>query len=258
MSLLGLHRTYGALRPDLGPLAHLWLTARGALSYGAYWVRLGTLPWLRPDTVDRLVVGVGLENVLAGMACGHGQVLVLLHLGHWELAGAWAARRLGGLTTVAEVLAPGPLARLTSRARNAAGLQVVPADAGAAGARRLLEVLRDGGAVALLADRDLQDRGVRTRRVPVDLAGLATTFSAGPASLALAAGAQLRPVTVTTAGWRAPRHRVLLGRAVEPGEGPRQEQVAGMTRACAEVLGEAVRRHTSDWHLTRLPAGEER
>ncbi len=263
MSLLGLHRTYGAARPDLGPVALAALTARGGLSYGAYWARLATLPRLRPGTVDRLVVGTGLDDVLAGMACGRGQVLVLLHLGHWELAGAWAARRLGGLTTVAEVLGPGPLARLTTRARAAAGIDVVPAGAGTAGVRRLVGVLRDGGAVALLADRDLRDRGVHARRVGVDLGGLRTTLAAGPAELALATGAQLRPVVVTTVRRRhAPRrggarHRVELGREVEPGEGPRGEQVARMTRACARVLGEAVRRHTSDWHLTRLPGPEE-
>ena len=253
MILRDLHRAYGAVRPELGGPALVGLAARGTVAYGAYWARLATLPWLSPERIDRLVHGAGLEDVLDGMACGRGQVLVLLHLGHWELAGAWAAPRLGGLTTVAEELPPGPLASLTARARAAAGLEVVPAGAGGAGARRLVSVLRDGGAVALPVDRDLGDRGVRAPRVPVRIGGLDTTFAAGPAALALATGADLRPVTVTTTGGRAPRHLVRFGAAVPTGHGSRQARVEEMTRACARVLGDAVLRHTSDWHLTRLP-----
>ncbi|WP_162802765.1 LpxL/LpxP family acyltransferase [Ornithinimicrobium avium] len=254
MILRDLGRTYRAVRPDLRGPALLGLTVRGTLAYGAYWARLGTLPWLGRAQIDRLVHGVGLDDVLEGMASRRGQVLVLLHLGHFELAGAWAAPRLGGLTTVAEELPPGPAAVLTARARAAAGLEVVPAGSGSAGARRLLSVLHAGGAVALLVDRDLADRGMRSRRVPVQIGGLATTFAAGPAELALATGADLRPVSVTTSGRGAPRHQVRFGAAVPVGSGPRAEQVEQMTRACAEVLGEAVLRRTQDWHLTRLPA----
>lgn len=258
MSLRDLHRTYGAVHPGLGPVAHLALTVRGVARYAGYWVGLALLPLRRPASLDHLVEGVGTEAVLEGMQQGRGQVLVLLHQGHWEVAGAWAGRRLGGLTTVAEVLRSRPLmAALTRRARAAAGLEVVPVDAGAAGARRLVEVLRGGGAVALLADRDLADRGVRSRRVPVHLAGLPTTLAAGPAELALATGADLRPVTVETLGWGAPRHRVTFGTDVPVGPGSRAERVASMTRACADVLGESVRRSTADWHLTAplVPAG---
>lgn len=258
MSLRDLHRTYGAVHPHLRPAAHLALTARGVARYGDYWVGLGLLPLRTSEGLDRLVEGVGTEAVLAGMAQGRGQVLVLLHQGHWEVAGAWAGRRLGGLTTVAEVLRSRSLmGALTRRARAAAGLEVVPADGGAAGARRLVEVLRGGGAVALLADRDLADRGVRARRIAVDLAGVTTTLAAGPAELAVAAGADLRPVTVETLGWRAPRHRVTFGAPVPAGTGARAERVAAMTRACADVLGDSVRRSTADWHLTApvVPAG---
>jgi phosphatidylinositol dimannoside acyltransferase len=250
VSLRGLLRNYGAVRPELSRAALLALTVRGVLSYGGYWARLATLPFLTPDRVDRLVRAEGLEEVLAGMRQGRGQVLVLLHQGHWELAGAWTARRLGGVTTVAEVLPRrGPMARLTGRARAAAGLGVVPADAGVAATVRLVRVLRDGGVVALLADRDLADRGVSSRRVPVRFAGVPATLAAGPAQLALATGAQLRPVTVATGGGMA-RHLVTFGEAVDVPQGPKDGQVAAMTQACADVLGEAVRRHTSDWHLT--------
>ncbi len=250
MSLRRLHRTYAAVRPELGRARLLALTLHGALAHAGAWAGTARLAGLGPGDVDRAVAAEGLEPVLAGMRRGRGQVLVLLHQGHWELAGAWAARSLGGLTTVAEVLPPrSPAGRVATRARRAAGLDVVPADAGAAGARHLLRVLRGGGAVALLADRDLVDRGLVARRVPVTLAGVTTTLAAGPAELALAARADLRPVTVATHR-RHPRHRVVLGDAVPVPHGPRAERVRAMTQACADVLGESVRRRTADWHLT--------
>jgi phosphatidylinositol dimannoside acyltransferase len=251
VSLPQLHRNYGAVRPELGAAAHLALTTRGALSYAAYWVRLATLPLLGQRRVDRLVDAEGLEDVLEGMRLGRGQVFVLLHQGHWELGGAWVVGRLGHLATVAEVL---PSRRLmtsvTTRGRAAAGLEVVPVGADGAAGRRLVRVLLDGGAVALLADRDLSDRGVRSRRVPVELAGAPTTLAAGPAELALATGADLRPVTVVTRGGPGARHRITFGAALTTGEGPREERVATLMQGCADVLGEAVRRHTADWHLT--------
>ncbi|GGK76418.1 lipid A biosynthesis acyltransferase [Ornithinimicrobium pekingense] len=249
MSLRQLHRNYGAVRPELGRAAHLAVSARGTLSYAAYWARLASLPFLSRRQVDAMVHAKGLEDVLEGMRQGRGQVFVLLHQGHWELAGAWAAHRLGGLATVAEVLPPRRvMTRVTSRGRAAAGLDVVPATGGAG--RRLVEVLRGGGAVALLADRDLSDRGVHHRRVPVQLAGVRTTLAAGPAELALATGAELRPVSVVTGGRRGPRHRVTFGRPCVGGPGSREERVAALMQECADVLGESVRRHTSDWHLT--------
>lgn len=249
MSLRQLHRNYGAVRPELGPLALATLTARGTLAYGAYWARLASLPFLSPGYVDRLVQAEGMAEVLEGMRQGRGQVFVLLHQGHWELGGSWAVRQLGGLTTVAEPLPPGHvMTAVTSRGRKAAGLDVVPA--GSAAVARLVQVLRDGGAVALLADRDLADRGIRYRRVPVDLAGVRTTLAAGPAELALAARADLRPVTVVTGGWRAPRHHVTLHAPVAVPGGSREGRVVEMMQACADVLGDAVRRRTADWHLT--------
>ena len=249
MSLLQLHRNYGAVRPELGRLAHAALTAQGVLAYGAYWARLASLPFLSDRHVDRLVRAEGMAEVLEGMRQGRGQVFVLLHQGHWELAGSWAVRRLGGLATAAEPLPPGRvMTAVTSRGRQAAGLDVVPA--GSAAVARLVQVLRDGGSVALLADRDLADRGIRYRRVPVELAGVRTTLAAGPAELALAARADLRPVIVVTRGWRRPRHHVVLHPPVPVPEGGREERVAGMMQECADVLGAAVRSRTPDWHLT--------
>lgn len=254
MSLRRRGRAYAAVRPELGRGRLLTLTAHGALAHADAWAATARLALLGPGDLDRAVEAQGLDPVLAGMRRGRGQVLVLLHQGCWEVAGAWAAGALGGLSTVAEVLPlRHPAGRVAARARRAAGLDVVPADAGVAGARHLLAVLRGGGAVALLADRDLGD-GVPggARRVPVRLAGAPTTLAAGPAELALAAGADLRPVTVATVRRRARRgHRVVLGAPVPVPEGPRAHRVRVMTQACADVLGESVRRRTADWHVTQ-------
>jgi len=114
--------------------------------------------------------------------------------------------------------------------------------------RELTKACRSGALVALLADRDLTKGGTE-----VDFCGQRARMAVGPAALAVSTGAALHPCIVhyephpNGHGWRTV---VTFHPAVPlPTQGTSREKVQVMTQACADVLTEAVREHTQDWHM---------
>jgi KDO2-lipid IV(A) lauroyltransferase len=78
-------------------------------------------------------------------------------------------------------------------------------------------------------------------------------MAVGPAALAINTGAALHPCIVhyepqpQGPGWRTvvTFHDVVA----PPTGGTSREKIQVMTQACADVLTEAVREHTEDWHM---------
>jgi len=243
---------YALARPDLVGSALDDLVRAGMRSYLRYWCDAFRLPDRRPADLAGMVRCVGDAPVRADIAAGRGQVLFLGHLGNWDTAGAWATCHLAPVTTVAERLRPEELYAEFLAFREALGMTILPLTGSAGVFPALLRAVRDGAFVPLLADRDLTDTGVE-----VDFCGHRARMAAGPAALALATGAALRPVGVRyeprpdrPPGPSAYRIVIDFGAAVtDPGSGTRAQRVAGMTQQCADVIGVAVRAHTQDWHM---------
>ncbi len=268
-----LEENLGALEPD--PRALRRLSRAGMRSYARYWCdafRLHTWSSLQLDARTR-VEGPGYDELVAALHAGRGAVAFLGHSGSWDQVGAWAAAHwghLGGVLTVAERLEPPAVheAFLSFRARlgvtavavDPAGTDATGAPGAAAGGggsfAALVRGLRRGAFVPLLADRDLSGSGVA-----VELLGRASRAAPGPATLALATGAPLFPVSVhyepgpgRRRGWRpwtavATVHAAVVVPPRGQGREGRQAQVAAMTRACTAVLSDAVRQHPADWHV---------
>ncbi len=91
------------------------------------------------------------------------------------------------VTAVAEVVEPPELYEWFVHTREVLGMQIIPLDKNAG--TNVLEALREGAIVALLADRDLKGSGVE-----VSFFGEETTIPAGPAAMAIRTGATLLPV----------------------------------------------------------------
>jgi KDO2-lipid IV(A) lauroyltransferase len=108
--------------------------------------------------------------------------------------------------------------------------------------RSLVERLRAGGMVCLVADRDLTAGGVDVR-----FFGETARMPAGPASLVRATGALLLPVTL----WYDARQLVLrINEEVPvPSGGTRGEQITAMTQQVASVFEAGIREHPEDWHM---------
>ena len=159
-------------------------------SYARYWREAFRLPALSRDDhlLDRLTQGVvGREALDASLAEGRGVIFTLPHSGNWDMAGLWLVHNYGQFTTVAERLKPAVLFDAFVTFRESLGFEVLPLTGGQQPPyERLREVLRDGGIVCLMGERDLKQTGV-----DVEFFGEATTMPAGSARLAMETGAAL-------------------------------------------------------------------
>ncbi|MFZ1061882.1 MAG: phosphatidylinositol mannoside acyltransferase [Acidimicrobiales bacterium] len=215
---------------------------RGFASYGRYWAEGAKLPGLRRSViVERFKIGEGLEHLLDAKARGQGIVIALPHVGSWEWGGAFLATLDLGMTAVAEELDPPELFDWFRKKRESIGIKIEPLDAHAGTV--LLQVLREGGVVGLLCDRDLQDNGVE-----VEFFGERLRIPAGPATLALRTGATL----VCAACYSGPgrdHFAVVTAPIATQRTGRLREDVTRVTQLIAHDLEGLIRRAPEQWHV---------
>ena len=153
---------------------------------------------------------------------GRGVVAALPHSGNWDIAGLWFVQtqaRLGRsarITTVVERLRPESLYRRFVAYREGLGFEVLAAGDGPVVYRTLMQRLREGGLVCLVADRDLSATGLE-----VSFFGEPAKLPSGPARLAARTGALLLPAfpSFTPDGWA-----VTMGDPIPvPGPGSRDD-----------------------------------
>jgi len=212
-----------------------------AASYARYWAESLRLPATPPHVVDARFTIEGLERITGALAGGGpAPILALPHLGGWDVGGSWLVRQGIPLTVVVEPLRPPALFAWFAGLRRAAGLEVVALGPGAG--REVLAALAGGRPVALLADRDLDGRGVA-----VEFFGEVTTLPAGPATLALRSGAPLLPTAVYFAG--RGHHAVVRPPLDTSRRGSVRDDVARITQALAVELEGLVATAPEQWHL---------
>ncbi|MBM0278439.1 phosphatidylinositol mannoside acyltransferase [Micromonospora tarensis] len=220
------------------------LVRRGLRSYARYWMEAFRLPALSRAQILSGFRLDGAELLAADVAAGRGAVVALPHAGNWDAAGAWVAATGWPITTVAERLPDGVYERFAAF-REALGMEILPTRGGPRPAFEvLLDRVRAGAVVPLLADRDLSARGVE-----VDFFGAKTRMPAGPALLALHTGA---PLYVASMWYEADAACAsLAGPLPVPGPeaGPLDQRVRSLTQLIADRLATGIARHPEDWHM---------
>ncbi|MDD2817201.1 MAG: phosphatidylinositol mannoside acyltransferase [Candidatus Nanopelagicales bacterium] len=217
------------------------LVHAGMRSYLRYWVEAFRLPaW----SIERVRADFLLDNVDLldhHVEQGKGVILVPAHLANWDLGGAWAANRYGGFTTVAERLKPESVFDQFVKYRETLGMHVLPLGEPDV-IRALARVLKAGGFVALLGDRDIGGNGIE-----VDLLGAQTKIPAGPALLSLMTGAPVLVVGLWFDGDKCRGHIYppIFGDAANERSG----ELQAMTQAVANNLSHAIAAHPQDWHV---------
>jgi len=137
--------------------------------------------------VERYVDAEGWEGVEALAAAGRPVMILTGHCGNWELLAALINCRGLGMSVVARRLDEPELQELLLAARRRFGTETI--ERGAPGAsRRLLRVLREGGALGMLIDQD-----TRVEAVWVDFFGRPAHTPVGAAKIALRVGAAVVP-----------------------------------------------------------------
>ncbi len=166
-----------------------------------------------------------------------GVVIAVPHLGNFEPYGNFVAEHKIAATAPVEEIKPRELYEFIHARRGVGRIQVVPLSR----ARRpMIEALRRGEVVALVADRDLAGDGI-----PATLFGHPTTLPAGPAALALLTD---RPLIVASCLRTAPDHFRARAWSVDVERtGDRHADAEALMTAVARRFEEAIGEAPEQW-----------
>ncbi|MCQ3804794.1 MAG: hypothetical protein OXC98_13980 [bacterium] len=210
-------------------------------SYGRYW---GESLWAGPNNVKRVANRFDLEGIEfleRSIEDGKGVVVVLPHLGNWEMAGVAVWGMDLEVVAVAENLANSHIRDWFARVRALTGIKVVFAQRGLLG--QLQRKLDTRTAVCLPSDRDLSGKGI-----PVQFFGEETTLPAGPLLLGIRSGRPVIPVAVYCE--KNSRYRAVLKPPLAiPGEGSLSERLRRGAQLMAHAFEELIRVAPEQWHL---------
>lgn len=220
-------------RTDPGNLRRL--VRRAFVEHARYYLELLRAPHYPPSRIDEHVSvddWERLEPVLRG-----GAVIAVPHLGNFEPYGTFVmARGLKAMAPVEEI-EPKELYEFLLSRRGGGRANLVPLSK----ARRpMIEALRRGEIVGLIADRDLAGDGI-----PVTFFGHPTTMPSGPAAMAILTGRPLFVASCLRVGpdrFRASGEVFVIERS-----GDRRADVADLTGKMAARFEEAIGAAPEQW-----------
>jgi len=126
------------------------------------------------------------EVLLPLLQSGQGVVMLSAHIGNAELAMQGMIPLGAKMVAVTEPIEPPRLSRMMNRIRSSQGHEFLPV--GFSGVKRLIKGLREGKALALMGDRDIE--GPRMR---LPFFGQETWMPTGPIELGLRTGSPIFP-----------------------------------------------------------------
>jgi phosphatidylinositol dimannoside acyltransferase len=232
-------------RPGGGP-AFRQLVRQAFIEHARYYLEVLRIPHASMEAVGAMVSVDEWEQWEPILR--EGAVIATLHLGNPEPYGSLlAARGLHAVVPIEEIQPRVLFDFLLARRASGRGATLVPLGR----ARRpMIEALRRGDLVGVVADRDLSGTGHVT-----PFFGQPASLPIGPASLALLSG---RPL-IAAAAWRVGQER-FNARAwlVEVEQsGDREADVAAMTEAMARRMEEAISVAPEQWFACFQPIWDE-
>lgn len=213
------------------------LVAKAFRHHARYYVELLRAPHLDPDRITEVVRVDDWAEYRALIDRGP-TLLASWHLGNFEPFGIYLAAHGYSATTPIEEIRPRQLYEfLAARRGGARGVELVPLSGAR---RRLVQRLRAGGLVGIVADRDLAGDGMR-----VEVFGHPTTFPTGSATLCVISGAGL----IAGRALRVGRERyVVEGEIVDvPRTADRRADVEALTRRLVARFERDVAEAPDQW-----------
>lgn len=193
------------------------------------------------------------ERAQQALTPGKGAVVATAHFGSWDMAGAIVARSFS-MSAIADTFKDPRVNDLLQGHRIAKKVGIIPVEVAA---RRVLQDLRKNMLVAIVVDRPM----TKETGIEVSFFGHKTYVPAGPAALALKAGATIIPGFV----WYN-RNNTFSVRAFDPifpqpckTQEERAREVARLTQCIYNCLEEIIREWPTQWFMFRpfWPAAEQ-
>jgi lauroyl/myristoyl acyltransferase len=218
------------------------LTRETLRNYSRYWCDVFRMPKWNSQMVQERTQAFAAQPLYDALDSGRPIVAALPHMGNWDLCGLWFTQQFRPISSVAERLNPASLFERFVEFRKSLGIEIFAHHSTPDVYQRLIEALKKGRLVALVADRDLSKLGV-----DVDFFGAPTKMPAGPAALTIDTDAVLLPVSLWHKG------EIVYGQPFEPiqvpASGDRAAKISQMTQQLARNFESAISAHPSDWYM---------
>jgi Kdo2-lipid IVA lauroyltransferase/acyltransferase len=214
-----------------------WRSARAAFrNFGYSIADFFRIPQLNQANKDLFVAGcAGWDHMQKALSAGTGGIFVTVHMGSWELAGAYLGLSGLPLTAVALPHRDPRIDQIFISSREAAGMEVVKVGGALT---KLDDALRRGRFVALLADRDIRGKGPL-----LPFFGQPTHMPDGHALLALQTGAWIFPARV----YRLPNGLPAVDVREPIIPDPSSDTQESLTLRCITSLEEFIRANPEQW-----------
>lgn len=190
----------------------------------------------------------GTQHLTAAKAAGRGAILLMSHVGRWEIGARLLAKRERDLVLLMGGEAPAGTRAGVDQDLRGAGLGVVTVRAGQEADFNILrtsQALRNGATVSLAADRALGP----ARMLELPFLGHTVRIAAAPFALALSSGAPLLVVfAVKTGPWQ---YRFSCAPPIVLSSAGRADRQSAMERAAVAYLaqlGDIIRAYPEQWH----------
>lgn len=200
---------------------------------------LTKLSQFRLERLDGMVRIEGWRHLTEAVTNPKGTIIASAHLGNFDFAVHVLGLRGIGNTIFVEASDASPFLRLIAELRGKSSCRTLPVCKGTI--RNGLEILRRGGTVTVVGDRDVQGNGLK-----IKFFGEETTLPFGAVSLALRTGATILPVFgVRESGSRSVIH-------IEPplilvDEGDRASFLKANVERLAAVMERYIRQYPEQW-----------
>lgn len=227
------------VKPELNPRETDELLARAMRSYMRYWCDTFRLPIWKKERILSTVTVTNEHLVMDPLSNGKGVVVALPHSGNWDHAGSYFCIKGVHLVTVAEHLKPELVFQKFLHYRQKIGMEVLDLDSRSI--VTLMDRARQGGLIALVADRDLSHSGIE-----VEFFGATAMMPAGPALVAIRTGVDLLTASVT---YTEKGIHIYFRKVEIPAQGDEKERVAKSVQSIARNFEAGISSHPQDWHM---------
>ena len=188
--------------------------------------------------IEDLVTVEGWENLTKAIALGKGVLVFSAHIGNWELGSLMISRAMK-LNAVARALDNRLIEEELVRFRRRMGAHVIYKQQAA---RKVLQALRNGEAVAILVDQNV----LRVEAVFVDFFGRPAGTTPALGAFALRTGAPLVPVYCLPIASGRYRLKILSPPAIVL-DGDVETNVLKITQTCTKIIENEIRENPGFW-----------
>jgi predicted LPLAT superfamily acyltransferase len=243
-------RIYRALYPDRNGLFHLWCTWRQYHNFTHVFLDR----YLLQETNEITYTSEGLEHLEHVLDKGEGGILLMSHMGNWEVAAHLLKRKLKNLRLLLYmgIRQKEQIEQLQKETLAQSGIRIVAVDESGGSPLDLVDGIKfieSGGVVSLTGDLVWKKN---QRAIPVKFLGQEILLPEAPHLFALLSGAPLFIFFAFRTGKN--KYRFTLSEPIYLTAASREKRAAAIERSAqkyADILEAALRNHPLQWYHFR-------